>query len=265
MHIFKDSLAGKVALVTGAGSGIGRATARLLALSGARVGLLGRTRDELEKTRNHISQENGESLILVADVTSASALDNAVETIDQKWGRLDIVVANAGINGLWAALEDISASDWDRTLQVNLRGTFLTVKSTTPLLKRRGGAVVVVSSINGTRVFSHTGATAYSTSKAGQVAMARMLALELAPHGVRLNTVCPGEIATEIEDNTERRNLEEIGVKAVFPEGKIPLTHDRPGEPEQVARLIWFLASDAANHITGTEVFIDGGESLLEG
>lgn len=266
MHAFQGTLTGKVALVTGAGSGIGRATARLLARAGARVGLLGRTADELERTHAEITAADGESLPLLADTSSAPAMRSAFSTLEKKWDRLDIVVANAGINGVWAALEDIESDEWDRTLIVNLRGSFLTVKSALPLLKRnRGGSIVMVSSINGTRVFSHTGATAYSTSKAGQVAMARMLALELAPHRIRVNTVCPGEITTNIDDNTERRHLDRIGVPVQFPEGSVPLTHGQPGEPHQVAQLIWFLVSDAADHITGTEVYIDGGESLLEG
>lgn len=266
MEIFQNTLTGKVALVTGAGSGIGRATAKLLADAGARVGVLGRTADDLQETCAQIARRNGESIPLVADITSAKALNAAIETVDDKWGRLDVVVANAGINGVWAALEDIAADEWNRTLAINLQGTFLTIKSALPLLKRSGGgAIVIVSSINGTRVFSHTGATAYSASKAGQVAMGRMIALEFAPYHIRVNTICPGEIATDIDENTERRNLDNLGTPVEFPEGHIPLSHGKPGAPSQVARLIWFLVSDAADHITGTEVYIDGGESLLEG
>ncbi len=266
MQIFKDTLSGKVALVTGAGSGIGKATAKLLAHAGARVGILGHTRDELEQTRDEINRHQGESIALVGDIACREDLAGAVARLEEEWGRLDIVVANAGINGVWAALEDLEDEEWSRTINVNLRGTFLTVKSTTPLLRRSGGgAIVIVSSINGTRVFSHTGATAYSVSKAGQLAFGRMVALEFAPYGIRVNTVCPGEIATDIDDNTERRRLAEVRPPVEFPEGRVPLSDGRPGAPGQVAQLVWFLVSDAAEHITGTEIYIDGGESLLEG
>ena len=259
------SLAGKAALVTGAGSGIGKAAALLLAAAGARVAVLGHTADELEKTRREIAETGGEALALVADVADSEAVERSVARIGETWGRLDIVVANAGINGLWAPLEQITPDEWDRTLAINLRGTYLTVRAALPLLKRAGGSVVVVSSVNGTRMFSNTGATAYSVSKAGQVAFARMVALELAPFRVRINTVCPGAIHTRIDDNTTQRGLEEIRVPVEFPEGEIPLTHGEPGAASQVAELILFLAGDASAHITGTEVFIDGGQSLLQG
>ncbi len=259
------SLAGKAALVTGAGSGIGKAAALLLAEAGARVAALGHTADELEKTRREIADAGHEALALVADVADAEAVERAVARIGEIWGRLDIVVANAGINGLWAPLEQITPDEWDRTLAINLRGTYLTVRAALPLLKRAGGSVVVVSSVNGTRMFSNTGATAYSVSKAGQVAFARMVALELAPFRVRINTVCPGAIHTRIDENTTQRGLEEIRVPVEFPEGEIPLTHGEPGAASQVAELILFLAGDASAHITGTEVFIDGGQSLLQG
>jgi NAD(P)-dependent dehydrogenase (short-subunit alcohol dehydrogenase family) len=114
-------------------------------------------------------------------------------------------------------------------------------------------------------MFSNTGATAYACSKAGQVAFARMVALELAPDGVRVNVVCPGAIETNIDENTERRELEEVKAPVEFPEGKVPLTRGKPGSAEQVARLVLFLASDASSHISGTEVFIDGAQSLLQG
>ena len=133
-----------------------------------------------------------------------------------------------------------------------------------PYLKRQGGAVVVTASVNGTRIFSNTGATAYSCSKAAQVAFTKMVALELAPHKVRVNVICPGAIETEISDNTEQRNTGRVKIPVEFPVGAHPLRGE-PGTAEQVARLVLFLASDAANHITGTEMWIDGAESLLRG
>jgi NAD(P)-dependent dehydrogenase (short-subunit alcohol dehydrogenase family) len=265
MRVPSLSLTGKTALVTGAGSGIGRASARLLAAAGARVALLGHTGDELEEAKKQIATAGGQALVCVADVSDARAMNEAVAKVREAWGRLDIVVANAGINGLWAPLEQITPEEWDRTIAINLRGTYLTVRSALPLLKKQGGSVIVVSSVNGTRMFSNTGATAYSVSKAGQVAFSRMVALELAPCRVRINTVCPGAISTNIGENTTQRDLEKIRTPVEFPEGQIPLTEGEPGESSQVAELILFLAGDASAHITGTEVFIDGGQSLLQG
>ena len=114
-------------------------------------------------------------------------------------------------------------------------------------------------------MFSNTGATAYACSKAGQVAFAKMVALELAEHKVRVNVICPGAIETNIDENTEKVELEKVKAPVEFPEGKVPLTGGRPGTAEQVARLVLFLASDESGHITGTEVWIDGAQSLLQG
>lgn len=258
-------LEGKVALVTGAGSGIGKAAALLMAAEGARVGTLSHTADEVERVVKQIERAGGEAVALVADVSQPSQMQKAVEALAEKWGRIDIVFANAGINGVWAPIEELEPEEWDRTLETNLKGTFLTVKYATPYLKKRGGSVIVTSSVNGTRVFSNTGATAYSCSKAGQVAFTKMVALELARHKVRVNVICPGAIETNISDSTEQRDLQEIREPVIYPDGTIPLTDGKPGTAEQVAQLALFLASDDASHITGTEVWIDGAGSLLIG
>lgn len=255
-------LEGRVAMITGAGSGLGEAAARLLAREGAIIGALGRSEDELSKV---VADLGDAAIAVIADVSRPDQMERAVAQILDKWGRLDIVFANAGINGVWAPLEELSPEEWSRTLNVNLTGTFLTVKYAVPHLKRRGGSVIVTSSVNGTRIFSNTGATAYSCSKAGQVAFAKMVALELAEDKVRVNVICPGAITTHIEQSTERRDLEEVRYPVEYPEGTVPLTKGRPGTAEQVARLVLFLASDASDHITGTEVWIDGAESLLQG
>jgi NAD(P)-dependent dehydrogenase (short-subunit alcohol dehydrogenase family) len=139
------------------------------------------------------------------------------------------------------------------------------VKYAVPHLKKQGGSVIITSSVNGTRIFSNTGATAYSCTKAAQVAFTKMVALELAEHRVRVNVICPGAISTNIEESTEQRDLDEIREPVEYPEGRIPLTDGKPGSAEQVAQLVLFLASDAASHITGTEMWIDGAESLLMG
>jgi NAD(P)-dependent dehydrogenase (short-subunit alcohol dehydrogenase family) len=257
-------LTNKVALVTGAGSGIAKATAKLFAKEGAKVAALGRTKEELEETVAQIQSDNGEAIPVIADISKPEEMQQAIQQIADKWGRLDIVFANAGINGVWASIEELTPEEWNKTININLTGTFLTVKYAVPLLKKQGGSVIITSSVNGTRIFSNTGATAYSCSKAGQVAFTKMTALELAKHRIRVNVICPGAIETNIDENTERRDLEHIQEPVEFPEGKIPLTDGKPGTSEQVAQLVFFLASDASSHITGTEVWIDGAESLLK-
>lgn len=256
-------LAEKVALVTGADSGIGLATAKLMAQQGAKVGMLARDAADLQEAVAQVCQWN-EAIPLIADISQPDAMQQAVEQIISKWGRLDIVFANAGINGVWAPLEELDPPEWNQTINVNLTGTFLTVKYAIPYLKRQGGAIVITSSVNGTRMFSNTGATAYACSKAAQVAFAKMIALELAESQIRVNVICPGAISTDIKSERQG-NLEEIRPKVDFPEGMIPLTQGRNGSSEQVAQLVLFLASDASSHITGTEVWIDGGQSLLQG
>ncbi|HEV7369136.1 SDR family NAD(P)-dependent oxidoreductase [Arenibaculum sp.] len=256
----------KVALVTGAGSGIGKAAAVLFAREGARVGVLSRTEEEVRSTADEIRSAGGEAVALVADVADAAAMEQAVRRLAGEWGRLDVVFANAGINGVWAPIDELAPEEWDRTVAINLRGTYLTLHYAVPHLKKAGGgSVIVTSSINGTRVFSNAGATAYSCTKAAQLAMTKMLALELAKHRIRVNVICPGAIDTEISDNTEQRSLDEAGEPMEFPQGEIPLTDDRPGTSFDVAELALFLASDRSRHVTGTPVWIDGAQSLLQG
>jgi NAD(P)-dependent dehydrogenase (short-subunit alcohol dehydrogenase family) len=256
-------LRSKVALVTGAGSGIGRASALKLAEAGAIVGVLGRTRSELEKTAAEIEAIGGKSVLLEADVADEMSMRKSISTLVEKSGRLDIVVANAGINGVWAPIDDLKPDEWDQTIRVNLRGTYLTLNASVPHLKKQGGSVVVVSSINGNRTFSTPGATAYAATKAAQVAIVQQLALELGRHRIRVNAVCPGAIETSINDNTKVRGKEETAVPVEYPAGDIPITGGRSGESEDVASVILFLASDQSRHVTGTPVYIDGGQSLL--
>jgi NAD(P)-dependent dehydrogenase (short-subunit alcohol dehydrogenase family) len=256
-------LQGKVALVTGAGSGIGKATALRFAREGAMVGVLSHTEGEIRKVAEEIERAGGRAIALVADVADEGQMRKAVADLVQAHGRLDIVFANAGINGVWAPIDELQPQEWDRTINTNLRGTYLTLHHAVPHLKKAGGSIVITASINGSRTFTSAGATAYSATKAAQVAMAQMLAVELAKHKIRVNVVCPGKIGTEISDNTEKRDTQEAEVPAEYPAGPIPLTGQEPGTSEEVAELVLFLASDRARHITGTPVWIDGGQSLL--
>lgn len=258
-------LTGKVALVTGAGSGIGKAAAVLLAQHGAQVAVLSDTASEIEQTAREIQSNGGEALAIIANIGKEDEVQRAVQQTIGRWGRLDIVFANAGINGVWAPIEELPLQDWSNTINTNLTGNFLTIKYATPYLKKQGGNIVITSSVNGTRVFSNTGATAYCVTKAGLVAMAKMLALELVPHNIRVNVVCPGRTETEISDNTQHRDLDKIKFPVHYPKGQIPLDGGKPAKAEQVAQLVLFLTSDAASQITGTEVWIDGGSSLVTG
>ncbi|MDX3976253.1 SDR family NAD(P)-dependent oxidoreductase [Shinella sp.] len=256
--------AGKVALVTGAGSGIGKATALAFARHGASVGVLSRTAEEVEAVAKEILAYGGAGLALAADVTDEASMRGAVEQLVGTFGGLDVVVANAGINGVWAPIDDLKPAEWDETIAVNLRGTYLTLHLTVPFLKKAGeGAIVVVSSINGTRTFSTPGATAYAASKAAQLAMVQQLALELGKARIRVTAVCPGAIETSIDENTKQRGAGEAGIPVVWPEGDIPVSDGKPGTADEVADAILFLASSKARHITGIPLWIDGGQGLL--
>lgn len=260
------SLQDKRALITGGGSGIGEASARLLAEAGAKVAVLGRTEESVRHTIDSLGGEAVGHFALEADVSCETEMERAYAAVARRWPRLDIVLANAGINGVWAPLDSLKVEEWDETLAINLRGTFLTVKLALPLLRKSGaGSVIVISSINGTRIFSNTGATAYSCSKAAQVAFTKMVALELAREKIRVNVICPGAIETDIGESTVKRHLEDVRIPVEFPEGNIPLSGNQPGSARQVAQLVAFLASDASSHITGTEIYIEGAQSLLQG
>lgn len=258
-------LVDRVAFVTGAGSGIGEASAIMLAEEGARVGLFGRRASVLEETAAKIQASGGQALPLPGDVSNAEDVRTAIETLFSKWGRLDIVFANAGINGVWAPVEEIEPEEWDETININLRGTFLTVKYSVPFLKKQGGSIIIDSSVNGTRMFSNMGFSAYATTKGGQVSFGKMIAAELARYKIRVNIICPGAIISDIGRNTYVKNFNRVRKRIYYMDGTIPLTGGRPGTAEQVARLVLFLASDLSDHITGTEIWIDGGESLIEG
>jgi NAD(P)-dependent dehydrogenase (short-subunit alcohol dehydrogenase family) len=254
---------GQTALITGAGSGIGKGAAVRLARGGAFVGLLGRTESELEGTLREIRHAGGQGMVLLADISKEAEMESAVDALLTTRNAIDIVVANAGINGTWAPIDDLKPDEFDKTIAVNLRGTYLTLHHTVRHMKKTGGAIVVISSINGTRTFTSPGATAYSATKAAQLAMVKQLAVELGRHGIRINAICPGAIETEIDDNTRLRKRRQAEVPVEFPDGDIPLTGGEAGTIAEVADVVAFLASHASRHITGTPIWVDGGQSLL--
>ncbi|MEZ2231567.1 MULTISPECIES: SDR family NAD(P)-dependent oxidoreductase [unclassified Microcoleus] len=257
------NLLDKVAVITGGGSGIGRAAAILMAKEGAKVAIIDRLLDSGQETVSQLVNQGGSGLALVADVANSEQMEEAFKTIFEQYKKIDTVFVNAGINGVWSPIEDLEPEEWDRTINTNLRGTFLTVKYAVPYLKKQGGAIVITSSINGTRNFRKVGATAYACSKAAQVTFAKMLALELAASKIRVNVICPGGVLTGIEESTTKRHLDHIPGSADFIHDLIPLTNNTAGSSEEVAQLVLFLVSDASMFITGTEVWIDGGGSLI--
>lgn len=237
---------------------------------GYHIVVCGRDKEKLERATEEIKKHSKDELVsvlsLAVDVGDADDVKKMFDKVKEKFDRVDIIFANAGVNGVWAPIDKTEVDEFDTVIRTNLRGTWLTIKYGVPLMKNKGikGCIIVNSSINGTRTFSNTGATAYSTSKAGQLAMVKILALEFAQYQIRINAICPGAIETGNEEHSEQRELENIRLRAEFPDGVVPLTKDHgKADVKQVASVVRFLASDDASHITGSELYIDGGESLL--
>ncbi|WP_138494665.1 SDR family oxidoreductase [Paenibacillus pinistramenti] len=261
----EQRLEGQIAVVTGGGSGIGKASALAFAEHGAKVYLLDFSAEHANETKNQIEQKGGTAAVIESDISKPETLEQAFRQIAEQEDRVDVVFANAGINGTMAPIETMEIDEWDRTINTDLRGTFATVKYAIPHMKKQGGSIIITSSINGNRVFSGFGFSAYSSSKAGQVAFMKMAALELAQYKIRVNAICPGAIKTHINERTyPSDDLKEIVIPVEYPEGSQPLENG-PGSPEQVAQVVLFLASGESSHVTGTEIYVDGAESLLRG
>jgi NAD(P)-dependent dehydrogenase (short-subunit alcohol dehydrogenase family) len=253
----------RVAFITGGASGIGEGTARRFAQEGAAVALADVMAEDGERVRSEIEAAGGKAIYVECDVSNPEAVQQAIDTTVERFGKLDIVFANAGINGVWTPVDELQPDEWDRTLNINLKGTYLTVHFAVPHLKRNGsGSIIITSSVNGTRTFSNPGASAYSTSKAGQIAFMKMIALELGRHNIRCNAICPGAIHTHIDERTQKRHTEQIGIEIELPQGS-PAVDQGQGDTSEVADTCLFLASDLSRHVSGVEIFVDGGASLL--
>jgi NAD(P)-dependent dehydrogenase (short-subunit alcohol dehydrogenase family) len=250
-----DELRGKVALVTGASSGIGRATALRFAEEGAQVTLVGRARSALAEVAAEIKAGGGEGFCVVADVTDEADAERVVrETIDD-FGALDVLVNAAGIlaNG---TVETTTLSAWDEMLDVNLRAVFNLMRLGVPHLAARRGNVVNVSSVTGLRAFPNV--LAYCVSKAGVDQLTRCAALELAPRGVRVNAVNPGVVVTDVH---RRGGMSDENYGKFLEHSKTTHPLGRVGDAREVAELILFLASERASWITGATYSIDGGRA----
>jgi NAD(P)-dependent dehydrogenase (short-subunit alcohol dehydrogenase family) len=250
-----DELTGKVALVTGATSGIGRATAMRFVEAGAGVCAVGRSRDALDEVAAEIKARGAECLSVAADVTDERDAGRAVAEAIEKFGALDVLVNAAGILSS-GTVETTSLAAWDEMMGVNLRAVFRLMQLCVPHLEARCGNVVNVSSVTGLRSFP--GVLAYCVSKAGVDQLTRCAALELAPKGVRVNAVNPGVVVTDVH---RRGGMSDEGYAAFLEHSKTTHPLGRVGEASEVAELILFLASDRAAWITGATYSIDGGRA----
>ena len=244
---------GKVAIITGASSGIGKAVTKLFVSQRVKTVLVGRNEPALKQTLDEIKKLNGESLSIVADVTSPNECENIVNTAVDKFGKLDVIVNSAGIiaNG---TIENTSLQLWDDLYNINVRSIFCLMQLGMPHLIKTKGNVVNVSSVNGYNSFPNT--IAYCSSKAALNMLTRCAALEMASRGVRVNAVCPGVVITQLH---KRGGMAEDSYLKFLEHSKETHPLGRVGHPEEIADLILFLASPHASWITGTTLPIDGG------
>src|SRR5215203_3274522 len=246
---------GKVALVTGATSGIGRATAIMMCREGSTVIAVGRSENELNSLRDETRDLNGTIRTQLADITETSQIDRLVNETVESLGQIDVLVNCAGIIKS-GNIENTTLDDWDTMLDVNLRSVFYIMQRCLPHLEAVKGNIVNLSSVTGTRAFP--GVLAYCVSKAGIDQLTRCVALEMAGRGVRVNAVNPGVVETNLQKRGGMRveDYEKFLTNAAN-------THPigRAGQPEEVAELICFLASDKAKWITGVTYAIDGGRA----
>ena len=252
------ALEGKKAIVTGATSGIGVGIAALFAKEGAEVAVVGRNAERGEGVASKISASGGKAFFVQADVSKSSDVERMVSTCVQRMGGVDVLVNNAGVQAL-GKLTEMTEADWDTVFGINVKGTFLCSRAVVPeMLKRGGGAIVNIGSVGGLRSFA--GGSIYCSSKSAIVAFTKAVALEYGSRGVRANCICPGSIETPMlaeyadhKDATEalnRKARDEIA--AGIPVGRI-------GTPDDVARMVVFLASSGSSFLNGGIYVVDGG------
>jgi NAD(P)-dependent dehydrogenase (short-subunit alcohol dehydrogenase family) len=247
--------AGKVALVTGATSGIGQACAIAFATAGAKVACVGRKENALQDVSARIRALDSEALEINADLASADDAERGVNEAVTKFGGIDIIVNAAGHISS-GTIENTSLEAWDEMMNVNVRAAFQLMQKALPSLIERRGNIVNVSSVTGLRAFP--GVLAYCVSKAAMDQLTRCASLELAAKGVRVNAVNPGVVVTEIH---KRGGMSEEAYAAFLEHSKTTHPLGRTGRPEEIAALVLFLASDEASWITGATYSIDGGRA----
>lgn len=245
-------LEGKIALVTGGTSGIGRDTAVLFAHAGAKVVVAGRREQEGNKTVESIRTAGSDGLFVKTDISKSSDVQELIRKTVEKFGRLDVAFNNAGIEGVWIPIVRQSEEDWDRTIAVNLKGTWLSLKyEIQQMLKQKsGGAIVNMASIMG--MIGSAGAAAYGASKHGVIGLTKAAALETARNGIRINAVCPGTVETSMSDRLF--GLPEIHkyVLGLHPLGRF-------GKATEIAEAVVWMCSDRASFMTGQSLVLDGG------
>ena len=244
----ETGLQGRIALVTGAASGIGKAIAVALAAEGAHVVIADLNQTAGDAIVDQIADSGGSARALLCDVSDEMAMEAAVGSVVLTEGRIDVMVNNAGIGGTPAPIVEATVEEWDRVMAVNLRGVFLGTKHAARAMlaqPRPGGSIINIASIAGLAAAPLL--NGYGASKAGVIQLTQTAALELARQNIRVNAICPGWVETPILGDFEREQL----VRQV-PMGRI-------GQPEEVASMVVYLASDAASFVTGTTIRVDGG------
>ncbi|WP_164821553.1 SDR family NAD(P)-dependent oxidoreductase [Paenibacillus koleovorans] len=250
----KRKLEGQVALITGAGQGIGDAAARQFAAEGAAVAVLDSNRDAAERVAERIRQSGGESLAIHADVSRSEAMREAIDQVHARYGAFDVLVNNAAVQ-IMGLLHEYEEADFSRTIDVNLKGVFLGCKYALPLMMRqKRGVILSVSSVLG--VAGDPDLAVYGATKGALIALTKSMAVAYGPHGIRVNCICPGDVRTPmVEQFFEFQPDPEQARRQVY--GHYPLR--RIAEPVEVAKTLVFLASDDASFISGSHLFVDGG------
>ncbi|HBT85914.1 MAG TPA: 3-ketoacyl-ACP reductase [Clostridiaceae bacterium] len=247
-------LENKVALVTGASAGMGNSIGKLFAKEGASVVLIARRKEKLEELVNEIKNDGGKAIAVAGDVTNEEDVQNAVKTAVDEFGKLDIVINNAGMLDKMDPVADMSDDVWDSVINVNLTGPMRIFRSAIPEMEKNGGgSFVTIASVSG--LFAGRGGPAYTASKHGVLGLAKNVAFMYAKKNIRSNVIAPGTIATEMVANVEKTcNTEGYGI-CISGTTNIP----RIGKPEEVARIALFLASDDSDIINGAVVTADAG------
>ena len=245
-------LQGKVGLVTGGTSGIGRDTAVLFAKAGAKVVVAGRREKEGNETIELIRAAGGDGLFVKTDVSKASEVDTLVKKMVEKFGRLDVAFNNAGVEGVQAPISRQSEEDWDRTIDINLKGVWLCLKYEIRQMRKQGGGGAIVNMASVAGLIGLAGAAAYCASKHGVIGLTKSVALETARTGIRINAVCPAVVETPMADRLYSAPQVNKYVLGLHPIGRF-------GKPMEIAEAVVWMCSDRASFMTGQSLVLDGG------